>query len=100
MATTCYSGCNERTKMNLKEFLKESEGIREDTLSEAAASKSRVKRMEKLSDKIVKDMYKLIELFSKEHVVSSGDATLYKTKKDWEQLEGRSVVNKKTKGIV
>ena len=31
-------------------------------------------------------MYKLIELFSKEHVVSSGDATLYKTKKDWEQL--------------
>jgi t-SNARE complex subunit (syntaxin) len=72
--------------MKLKEFLKESEQIGEDILTEAAASKSRVKKMEKLSDKIVKDMYKLIELFSKEHIVSSGDATLYKTKKDWEQL--------------
>jgi hypothetical protein len=72
--------------MNLKEYLKESEQIGKDTLTEAAASKVRVKKMEKLSDKIVKDMRKLIELFSKEHIVSSGDATLYKTKKDWEEL--------------
>jgi len=72
--------------MKLKEFLKESEQISEDTLTEVTVSKSKVKRMEKMSDKIVKDMYKLIELFSKEHMVSTGNATLYRTKKEWEQL--------------
>jgi hypothetical protein len=74
--------------MKLKEFLKESEQISEDTLTEVTVSKSKVKRMEKMSDKIVKDMYKLIELFSKEHMVSTGNATLYRTKKEWEQLAG------------
>ena len=57
-----------------------------DMLTESAASKSKVKRMEAMSDKIVKDMYKLIELFGREHVVSTGDAVLYNTKKEWEQL--------------
>ena len=74
--------------MNLKEFLKESEQIDEDALTEGRGTipKAKVRRMEKMSDKIVKDMYKLIELFSEEHMVSTGDATLYRTKKDWEQL--------------
>jgi len=76
--------------MKLKEFLKESEQISEDTLTEVTVSKSKVKRMEKMSDKIVKDMYKLIELFSKEHMVSTGNATLYRTKKEWEELARRA----------
>ena len=57
-----------------------------DILTEGAASKSKVKRMEAMSDKIVRDMYKLIELFGREHMVSTGDAVLYNTKKEWEQL--------------
>ena len=72
--------------MKLKEFLKESDQISEDTLTEVTVSKSKVKRMEKMSEKIVRDMYKLIELFGKEHMVSTGNATLYRTKKEWEQL--------------
>jgi len=74
--------------MKLKEFLKESEQISSDILVEerGVVSKSKIKKMENMSNKIVKDMHKLIELFSKEHMVDTGNATLYRTKKDWEQL--------------
>ena len=48
-------------------------------------SKSDVKKMEKLSDKIIKDSEALLKLFRQKHKVSTGDLVLYNNSKDWEQ---------------
>jgi len=48
-------------------------------------SKSDVKKMEKLSDKIIKDSEALLKLFRQKHKVSTGDSVLYNNSKDWEQ---------------
>ena len=47
--------------------------------------KSDVKKMEKLSDKIIKDSETLLKMFRQKHKVSTKDSVLYNTSKDWEQ---------------
>ena len=61
--------------IKLKDILKE----------QVEVSKSEVKKMEKLSDKIVKDSEALLKMFRQKHKVSTGDSVLYNTSKDWEQ---------------
>ena len=57
-----------------------------DILNEQVeVSKSDVKKMEKLSDKIVKDSEALLKLFNQKHKVSTRDSVLYDTSKEWEQ---------------
>ena len=48
-------------------------------------SKSDVKKMEKLSDKIIKDSETLLKMFRQKHKVSTKDSVLYNNSKDWEQ---------------
>ena len=61
--------------IKLKDILKE----------QVEVSKSDVKKMEKLSDKIVKDSEALLKMFNQKHKVSTKDSVLYKNSKDWEQ---------------
>ena len=57
-----------------------------DILNEQVeVSKSDVKKMEKLSDKIIKDSEALLKLFRQKHKVSTRDSVLYNNSKDWEQ---------------
>ena len=57
-----------------------------DILNEQVeVSKSDVKKMEKLSDKIIKDSETLLKLFKQKHKVSTKDSVLYDTSKEWEQ---------------
>ena len=60
--------------IKLKDILKE----------QVEVSKSDVKKMEKLSDKIIKDSETLLKLFRQKHKVSTRDNVLYDTSKDWE----------------
>jgi DNA polymerase III gamma/tau subunit len=48
-------------------------------------SKSDVKKMEKLSDKIIKDSETLLKMFKQKHKVSTKDSVLYNNSKEWEQ---------------
>ena len=48
-------------------------------------TKSDIKKMEKLSDKIIKDSETLLKMFRQKHKVSTSDSVLYNTGKDWEQ---------------
>ena len=48
-------------------------------------SKADVKKMEKLSDKIIKDSETLLKMFRQKHKVSTKEPVLYNTSKDWEQ---------------
>ena len=48
-------------------------------------SKADVKKMEQLSDKIIKDSETLLKMFRQKHKVSTKDPVLYNTSKDWEQ---------------
>ena len=61
--------------IKLKDILKE----------QVEVSKSEVKKMEKLSDKIIKDSETLLKMFKQKHKVSTRDNVLYDTSKDWEQ---------------
>ena len=61
--------------IKLKDVLKE----------QVEVSKSDVKKMEKLSDKIIKDSETLLKLFRQKHKVTTRDSVLYDTSKDWEQ---------------
>mgnify|MGYP001055786605 FL=1 len=61
--------------IKLKDVLKE----------QVEVSKSDVKKMEKLSDKIIKDSETLLKLFRQKHKVSTRDSVLYNNSKDWEQ---------------
>jgi hypothetical protein len=57
-----------------------------DILNEQVeVSKSDVKKMEKLSDKIIKDSETLLKMFKQKHKVSTKDSVLYDTSKEWEQ---------------
>ena len=56
--------------------------ITEETIG---ISKADVKKMEKLSDKIIKDSETLLKTFRQKHKVSTKDPVLYNTSKDWEQ---------------
>jgi hypothetical protein len=48
-------------------------------------TKSDIKKMEKLSDKIIKDSETLLKMFKQKHKVSTSDSVLYNNSKDWEQ---------------
>ena len=61
--------------IKLKDILKE----------QVEVSKSDIKKMEKLSDKIIKDSETLLKMFRQKHKVSTRDDVLYSTSKDWEQ---------------
>ena len=61
--------------IKLKDILKE----------QVEVSKSDVKKMEKLSDKIIKDSETLLKLFRQKHKVSTKDSVVYKNSKEWEQ---------------
>ena len=61
--------------IKLKDILKE----------QVEVSKSDVKKMEKLSDKIIKDSETLLKMFRQKHKVSTKDSVLYKNSKEWEQ---------------
>ena len=61
--------------IKLKDVLKE----------QVEVSKSDIKKMEKLSDKIIKDSETLLKMFRQKHKVSTRDPVLYNTSKDWEQ---------------
>jgi hypothetical protein len=61
--------------IKLKNILKE----------QVEVSKSDIKKMEKLSDKIIKDSETLLKIFKQKHKVSTGDSVLYNNSKDWEQ---------------
>ena len=61
--------------IKLKDILKE----------QVEVSKSEVKKMEKLSDKIIKDSETLLKMFRQKHKVSTKDSVLYDTSKEWEQ---------------
>ena len=56
-----------------------------DILTEA--KKSDVKKMEKMADKIVADMKKLNQMFTKLHDSKTSNPSAYRTLKDWEQLQ-------------
>ena len=61
--------------IKLKDVLKE----------QVEVSKSDIKKMEKLSDKIIKDSEALLKMFNQKHKVSTKDSVLYKNSKEWEQ---------------
>ena len=61
--------------IKLKDILKE----------QVEVSKSDEKKMEKPSDKIVKDSETLLKMFRQKHKVSTKDSVLYKNSKEWEQ---------------
>ena len=67
-------------RRKIKEMVKKE--LTEETIG---VSKSDVKKMEKLSDKIIKDSEALLKLFRQKHKVSTRDNVLYDTSKDWEQ---------------
>jgi hypothetical protein len=56
-----------------------------ETIAEAKVSD--VKRMEKMADKIVADMKKLNQMFTKLHDSKTSNPSAYRTLKDWEQLQ-------------
>ena len=57
-----------------------------DILNEQVeVSKADIKKMEKLSDKIIKDSEALLKLFRQKHKVTTRDSVLYDTSKEWEQ---------------
>ena len=68
-------GSGQKIVIKLKGILKE----------QVEVSKSDVKKMEKLSDKIIKDSETLLKMFRQKHKVSTRDSVLYNNSKDWEQ---------------
>jgi len=58
------------------------ESINEETV---ALSKSDIKKMERVSEKLIKDLEKFLKVWKKKHKVSVRDSVLYDTSKDWEQ---------------
>ena len=78
--------------MNVKDELSEivvRKKIREmvkQELKEEVASKSDIKKMEKMADNIVNQMEKLNDLFRRVHKPKTNDSVLYNTMKDWDHL--------------
>ena len=57
-----------------------------DIINEESASKSDIKKMEKMADNIIKQMEKLNDLFRRTHKPKTNDSVLYNTMKDWDHL--------------
>ena len=67
-------------RKKIKEMVKKE--LTEETIG---IPKSDIKKMEKLSDKIIKDSETLLKMFRQKHKVSTKDSVLYNTSKEWEQ---------------
>ena len=67
-------------RKKIKEMVKKE--LTEETIG---IPKSDIKKMEKLSDKIIKDSETLLKMFRQKHKVSTRDDVFYSTSKDWEQ---------------
>ena len=50
------------------------------------ATKSDVKKMERMANDITKQMKKLNDIFKKTHKITTSDDMLYNTLKEWEEL--------------
>ncbi len=61
-----------------------------DLLTEEVASKSEHKKMEKLSDDILKQMDKLNDMFKKVYKPSTGNSVLYNTMRDWKEIRSEA----------
>ena len=57
-----------------------------ELLLKEQATKSDVKKMERMANDITKQMKKLNDIFKKTHKVTTRDDMLYNTLKEWEQL--------------
>ena len=57
-----------------------------DILKEEVASKSDIKKMEKMANNIVRNMEQLNDLFRRVHKPKTNDSVLYNTMKDWDHL--------------
>ena len=77
-------GSMKRKKLNLT--VKNEAKKKGLNLTEEAAPRSAVKRMEKMANNIVSDMKKLNALFQKAHRPKTTDSTLYNTFKEWVSL--------------
>ena len=77
-------GSMKRKKLNLT--VKNEAKKKGLNLTEDAAPRSAVKRMEKMANNIVSDMKKLNALFQKAHRPKTTDSTLYNTFKEWVSL--------------
>jgi|GEM_PF-3225696 hypothetical protein len=67
-------------RKKIREMVKKE--LTEETIG---VSKSEITKMEKLSEKIIKDSETLLKMFRQKHKVSTRDSVLYNTSKDWEQ---------------
>jgi|TARA_B100001079_G_scaffold158872_1_gene136203 hypothetical protein len=58
---------------------------KELTEETAVLSKSEIKKMERVSEKLIKDLETFLKVWKKKHKVSVSDSVLYDTSKEWEQ---------------
>ena len=60
--------------------------VKEEDLNEEITplSKSDIKKMERASQKLIKDLEKFLKVWKKKHKVSVSDSVLYDTSKEWE----------------
>ena len=65
-----------------KAFVKE-EDLNEEVVS---LSKSDIKKMERASQKLIKDLESFLKVWKKKHKVSVSDPVLYDTSKEWEGI--------------
>ncbi len=58
---------------------------KELTEETAVLTKSEIKKMERVSEKLIKDLETFLKVWKKKHKVSVSDSVLYDTSKEWEQ---------------
>ncbi len=68
-------------RRKIREMIKQE--LSEET---AVLSKSEIKKMEKLSQKLIKDLETFLKVWKKKHKVSVSDTVLYDTSKEWEGI--------------
>lgn len=67
-------------RRKIKEMVK-----KELTEETAVLSKSEIKKMERVPEKLIKDLETFLKVWKKKHKVSVSDSVLYDTSKEWEQ---------------
>ncbi len=62
--------------------------VKEEDLNEEVVpvSKSDIKKMERTSEKLIKDLEMFLKIWKKKHKVSVRDSVLYDTSKEWEGI--------------
>jgi len=59
---------------------------KELTEETAVLTKSEIKKMERVSEKLIKDLEMFLKVWKKKHKVSVSDSVLYDTSKEWEGI--------------